>query len=189
MSKIKELQKLYPHFDRSFIDVISELLPVKYLEIYLKLINEKFASRVQGYYLDSLETEMNESWNMPEEYLKNKTQKELLADFGLLDMVTSRDDFKTMYEFAILNERKLIKNNDLRSYTSFSEMVQQISVCHMQNMDKDLEKEIFIKGEQKEKSINAPKEKKKRNLSDEEREKRRQRMKLMWEKKRERNEA
>jgi hypothetical protein len=57
----------------------------------------------------------------------------------ILDTITLKVYSKICIE---LNERKLIKNNDLTSYKNFDELELQISLSSLNVMDKELELQI-----------------------------------------------
>lgn len=143
MSRIKEFKRIYPLLDKSFIDVINEAIPLKYQETFLRLVYDRFLNEKHNNYFD-IEEELTISWGLPDSYVVNKTFNELIVNFGLLDLMARRDEIKTIYKFAELNDKKLIKNNDLRSYKSFIEMDLQISIAQIKQYDKELEKEIEL---------------------------------------------
>jgi hypothetical protein len=77
------------------------------------------------------------------ENLTSKSYEELTNIFRVLGDYFGYHDFKTIQKFIELNERNLIKENDLSKFKSFEDLELQVSLSELKLIDKDLEKQVI----------------------------------------------
>jgi hypothetical protein len=142
MSRIEQLKKQNPNYTIEIIDIINNLFEkVKYTELSVNLIKTKR----QGYSRSS-EDMINElvmEYGQDRENLTSKSYEELTNIFRVLGDYFGYHDFKTIQKFIELNERNLIKENDLSKFKSFEDLELQVSLSELKLIDKDLEKQVI----------------------------------------------
>ena len=142
MSRIEQLKKQNPSNTIEIIDIINNLFDkVKYTELSVNLIKTKR----QGYSRSS-EDMINElvmEYGQDRENLTSKSYEELTNIFRVLGDYFGYHDFKTIQKFIELNERNLIKENDLSKFKSFEDLELQVSLAELKLIDKDLEKQVI----------------------------------------------
>jgi|LakMenE01Jun11ns_1017448.scaffolds.fasta_scaffold9781936_1 hypothetical protein len=142
MSRIEQLKKQNPSYTIEIIDIINNLFEkVKYTELSVNLIKTKR----QGYSRSS-EDMINElvmEYGQDRENLTSKSYEELTNIFRVLGDYFGYHDFKTIQKFIELNERNLIKENDLSKFKSFEDLELQVSLSELKLIDKDLEKQVI----------------------------------------------
>lgn len=142
MSRIEQLKKQNPSYTIEIIDIINNLLDkVKYTELSVNLIKNKRLS-----YSRSSEDIINElvaEYGQDREILTSKSYEELTNIFRVLADYFGYHDFKTIKKFIELNERNLIKENDLSKFKSFEDLELQVSLAELKLIDKDLEKQVI----------------------------------------------
>lgn len=142
MSRIEQLKKQNPNYTIEIIDIINNLFEkVKYTELSVNLIKTKR----QGYSRSS-EDMINElvmEYGQDRENLTSKSYEELTNIFRVLGDYFGYHDFNTIKKFIELNERNLIKENDLSKFKSFEDLELQVSLAELKLIDKDLEKQVI----------------------------------------------
>lgn len=142
MSRIEQLKKQNPNYTIEIIDIINDLVEkVKYTELSVNLIKNKRES-----YNRSKKDMINElvgEYHQDKEKLESKSYDELSNIFRVLSDYFGYNDFHTLKKFIDLNEKNLIKQNDLSRYKSFEELERQVSLSELKLIDKELEKQII----------------------------------------------
>ena len=142
MSRIEQLKKQNPSYTIEIIDIINNLFDkVKYTELSVNLIKGKR----QGYSRSSEDiiNEMVAEYGQDREILTSKSYEELTNIFRVLGDYFGYHDFNTIKKFIELNERNLIKENDLSKFKSFEDLELQVSLAELKLIDKDLEKQVI----------------------------------------------
>ena len=142
MSRIEQLKKQNPSYTIEIIDIINNLFDkVKYTELSVNLIKTKR----QGYSRSSEDiiNEMVVEYGQDREILTSKSYEELTNIFRVLGDYFGYHDFNTIQKFIELNERNLIKENDLSKFKSFEDLELQVSLAELKLIDKDLEKQVI----------------------------------------------
>jgi len=142
MSRIEQLKKQNPSYTIEIIDIINNLFDkVKYTELSVNLIKTKR----QGYSRSSEDiiNEMVSEYGQDREILTSKSYEELTNIFRVLGDYFGYHDFNTIKKFIELNERNLIKENDLSKFKSFEDLELQVSLAELKLIDKDLEKQVI----------------------------------------------
>jgi len=149
MSRIDELKKQHKDLALSDLDLIKMAMPdqaIKYVEVLAKLTKSKYKEIAKAH-----EGENNlrnaclstlTGWGIDYNYLETLETPVLWALWGRMETLLGQNSFKLFIKFANLNERKLISNNDVTSYSSWDEIDQAVSLAEMKLIDKKLEKEI-----------------------------------------------
>jgi hypothetical protein len=142
MSRIEELKKQNPNFNLDGIEIINNSLgKVKYTEMAINLIKNKLSENNKNRYND-LFNELQHEYGFDFEYLNKLTHIELLNLLTVVSNFFGYTNFKLIKEFVILNEKKLIENNDLTTYKTFNELELQISLAGLKNLDKEMVKQV-----------------------------------------------
>ena len=142
MSRTKDLQTL-PENNINLFKLFSKLVPEnksKYTETLLRIV--KKTPGLDGHLSDvksRLETELG----LSEISLNGLTTMEMLFLYRILEMFNF-SDLKSFIKFCELNERGLIKQNDLSRYDSFDEILNSLSLAEMVADHKELEKQVKV---------------------------------------------
>jgi hypothetical protein len=126
----------------SAIDIYKMISPNqsnKYVEMLIKL------DKNEPKYRDEHRSEMIQvmvGWGIDYNYLETFDLETLSFVFNILGNLMSPSRISAFTKFASLNERKLIENNDVTSYSSWDEIGQAVSLADVKLLDKKLEKEI-----------------------------------------------
>jgi hypothetical protein len=142
MSRIDELKKQHPIYAMSAIDIYKMISPNqtnKYIEMLIKL------DKNEPKYRDEHRSEMIQvmvGWGIDYNYLETFDLETLSFVFNILGNLMSPSRIYAFTKFASLNERKLIENNDVTSYSSWDEIGQAVSLADVKLLDKKLEKQI-----------------------------------------------
>jgi hypothetical protein len=141
MSRLDSIKNQYPFLNVSILDVIKDIdntKTYKYLPIMCKLISKQFNT-------------ISDMTHNREEYTNNILDVGIDGkDFNFSKMriysiiidILGRDDLKTLQEFKNLMEQNKISNKDLTSYNSIEDVNNEISLAHIKQINKSLEKEI-----------------------------------------------
>jgi hypothetical protein len=142
MSRIDELKKQHPVYAMSAIDIYKMISPNqtnKYIEMLIKV------DKNEPKYRDEHRSEMIQvmvGWGIDYNYLETFDLETLSFVFNSLSNLMSPSRISAFTKFASLNERKLIENNDVTSYSSWDEIGQAVSLAEVKLIDKALEKQI-----------------------------------------------
>lgn len=140
MSKVRNLKEQYSDYSLTLIDLISFIFPIKYVEMVLNILTEKMKNGEQHEWTLSLYRELSEGWGLDKEYVNNMSLSKIYEVHRILDSHFPRNEFLQLKRFVDLNERKLINNNDLRSYKSFENISMEVAAAELKFLDKSLEK-------------------------------------------------
>lgn len=143
MSRIDELKKQHPIYALSAIDIFKMISPNqtnKYVEMLIKL-DKSTEYKQPGDHRARLINEMTTEWGLDYNYLETLDLETLLF---LVNSVNSlmNGKIRLFTKFASYNERKLVENNDVTTYSSWEELEQAVALADVKSLDKKLEKEI-----------------------------------------------
>ena len=143
MSRIDELKKQHPNYALSTIDIFKMISPNqtnKYVEMLIKL-DKSTEYKQPGDHRARLINEMTTEWGLDYNYLETLDLETLLF---LVNSVNSlmNGKIRLFTKFASYNERKLVENNDVTTYSSWEELEQAVALADVKSLDKKLEKEI-----------------------------------------------
>lgn len=137
MSVIKNL-KQKPENNINVVSILEKLVSVsktKYLELYLKLVNKEILTHERlNEFKDRISYKMG--------YEIDMNEYEILFAIFLYDYFSHKLNIEDYNEFAELNEKKLIIENDLTKIESFSEIKNLIGIARFNKMEKELEKQV-----------------------------------------------
>lgn len=142
MSKISELKKQNPSLSFDGVNIINKLMgKSKYTEMMITFIknyklNELNMSR------KSLENELKDMGVNDDNFIKSLDIFELNHLTYFINSYIGYNKLKLINKFIELNEKNLIKNNDLTTYKSFDEIELQISLSELKTIDKEFERQI-----------------------------------------------
>jgi hypothetical protein len=146
MSRIDELKKQHPTYALSAIDIYKMMSPNqtnKYVEMLIKL--DKSIATDSYYQSDRYRNEMIAcmvDWGLDYNYLETFDMETLRFVFNSMNHLTSEGKIKIFTKFASYNERKLIENNDVTTYSTWDQIEQAVALADVKSLDKKLEKEI-----------------------------------------------
>ena len=144
MSRIDELKKQHPIYALSAIDIYKMMSPNqtnKYVEMLIKLDKDKEFNAPDAYRRQIIECMME--WGIDYNYLETFDLETLNMFFlSINNLMGDTGKIRTFTKFASLNERKLIDNNDVTSYSTWDEINQAVALADVKLLDKKLEKEI-----------------------------------------------
>jgi NAD-dependent DNA ligase len=110
----------------------------KYTELMVNLIKRKTENDVERKdIINALQ-----SYDVNINY-KEYSTLELHILYRIFDVYIGNYDMKSLKKFVELNERNLIKNNNLSTYKSFDDVRLQISLAELSLIDKDVEKQVL----------------------------------------------
>ena len=147
MSRIDELKKQHPIYALSAIDIFKMISPNqsnKYIEMLIKSDkNRKFTITNEPDTYRSQIIECMVGWGIDYNYLETFDLETLHMFFLILNnLMGDTGNVRLFTKFASLNERKLIENNDVTSYSSWGDIEQAVALADIKALDKKLEKEI-----------------------------------------------
>jgi hypothetical protein len=143
MSKIKDL--------KSNSDVIINLVEVlelfspnkksKYTETLLRLMKN---TRNLKTHIDEIKAYFTQNYDfITNEDLDKFSNFQILLIYRFIDGFFNSGDLQNFRKFCEYNERGLISQNDLTTYKSFDEVMNQLSIADLKVSSKDLENEII----------------------------------------------
>ncbi len=144
MSRIDELKKQHPSYAMSAIDIYKMMSPnqsSKYIEMLIKLDKTREFNEPDAYRRQIIECMVG--WGIDYNYLETFDLETLNMFFlSINNLMGEQGKIRSFTKFASLNERKLIENNDVTSYSSWSDIEQAVALADVKQLDKKLEKEI-----------------------------------------------
>jgi hypothetical protein len=144
MSRIDELKKQHPNYALSTIDIFKMISPnqsSKYVEMLIKLDKDKRFNDPDDYRRQIIECMVG--WGIDYNYLETFDLETLHMFFiNVNNLVGDTGKIRLFTKFASLNERKLIENNDITSYSTWEEMEQAVSLAEIKLIDKETAKQI-----------------------------------------------
>jgi len=139
MSRLEELKKQNPKMDFNVIDLINSMIPKpKYTELMVNLIKRKTENDFERKDIINALQSYDVNFNY-----KEYSTLELQIIYRIFDVYVGNYDMKSLKKFVELNERNLIKNNNLSTYKSFDDIRLQISLAELSLIDKDVEKQVL----------------------------------------------
>ena len=143
MSRIDELKKQHPSYALSAIDVFKMISPnqsSKYIEMLIKL-DKSIGDNYPSDHRARLIEEMTGDWGLDYNYLETFDLETLIFLVNSVNNLMLHK-ISLFTKFASLNERKLIENNDVTSYSSWGDIEQAISLAEIKLIDKETAKQI-----------------------------------------------
>jgi hypothetical protein len=143
MSKIKDL-KSNPEVIFNLIDVLELFSPdkkSKYTDTLLRLMKntknlKSHVDEIKAYFNSNFDFITNEDMN-------KFSDIQILLMYRFVDSFFNSGDLQNFRKFCEYNERGLISQNDLTTYKSFDEVMNQLSLADLKVTSKDLENEII----------------------------------------------
>jgi hypothetical protein len=142
MARIDELKKQNPGLNINLVDIINGLFEkTKYTEMTLNLYKSNQMKMTSGEFNEYV-ADLHTNYNIEKSKLIHLSPLEIkmlyrtLSDFGY-------QNFQILSKFVEYNEKNLIENKDLTSYTTFTELELQVSLSDVKALDKVLEKQIL----------------------------------------------
>ena len=143
MSKIKDL-KSNPEVIFNLIDVLELFSPdkkSKYTDTLLRLMKntknlKSHVDEIKAYFNSNFDFITNEDMN-------KFSDIQILLMYRFVDSFFNSGDLQNFRKFCEYNERNLISQNDLTTYKSFDEVMNQLSLADLKVSSKDLENEII----------------------------------------------
>ncbi len=142
MSRIKQI-KTSPENNINLFKLFSFLVPDnkdKYTETLLRIV--KKTPGIDNH-LKEIKERLYSEFEISPNSLDELETFELLFFYRILDMFNI-SDLKSFKKFCELNERGLIKQNDLSRYSSFDDILNSLSIAEMISDHKELEKQVKI---------------------------------------------
>ena len=143
MSRIDELKKQHPLYALSAIDIFKMISPnqsSKYIEMLIKL-DKSIGDNYPSDHRAQLIEEMTGDWGLDYNYLETFDLETLIFLVNSVNNLMLHK-ISLFTKFASLNERKLIENNDVTSYSSWGDIEQAISLAEIKLIDKETAKQI-----------------------------------------------
>lgn len=144
MSRINELKKQNPAFDKSVLDYIQIMLSdfkPKYYELFLNLIKNKISN--QRFIYEEFKQELI-SYGIPLDIIEKMSGQELLFFTRFIASFIDRDEYILIREFAEYNERNLIEENDITKIKSFEQLNNIVSLVEIKSWNKELESQSIV---------------------------------------------
>lgn len=142
MSRIRQI-KTAPENNINLFKLFSLLVPDrkdKYTETLLRII--KKTPGIDGH-IKEVKSALMSEFGIEGKELDELEHLELFFFYKILDSFNF-SDLKSFKKFCELNERGLIKQNDLGRYNSFDEVLNSLSIAEMISDHKELEKQVKV---------------------------------------------
>ena len=147
MARVKEIKDNHHSIlSTSIIDIICEIDPSKtnkFLPVFVKIIESDIQRRIKDvkyekdYFIgETLDIFENKKTTKEIEKLTNEELFFNFCKFRILDVLTSRDEIKTMVEFMDNYERKLI-NVDLGQIKNIEDVERHLSLSKIKDIEKE----------------------------------------------------
>lgn len=141
MSKVKTLKKQHDFLNLTLMDVIQMIDPSgksKYVDLFVASIKQRFLGLrdIDSYLDEFIEVGCPQT-------IKNQDRFTKVLFHELLRLFEP-SDLSNVYKFHELNERQLIANNDISTYSTLSDLSKAISLAELRLNDKELEKQIIV---------------------------------------------
>jgi hypothetical protein len=144
MSKIDELKKQHPYYNKSFIDVLSYVLEKpKYVEMAIKLFKQK-TTDITAEWHKMVKHDLVDMYCIPQEKIDNLHPNELEMMFCFYNVLVGSRHAELLTNFIDYNERKLINQNDVSAYKNFDEMESQVSLAELKLVSKELQAQTEV---------------------------------------------
>ena len=149
MSRTKDL-KTNPENNLNLFDLFSLFCvdrKTKYTETILRIM--KLTPNMNEH-VKEVKERLIEEFNFKSEDLENISPIHLALFYRIIDSLFNFSDLKTFQKFCEYNERGLIKQNDVSTYTNFDQIINAVSLAEMVAHTKELEKQIKVVHEDEE---------------------------------------
>lgn len=143
MSRAKDL-KSNPDYNVNLYELFSLFSPEgksKYVETLIRIM--KKTPNIEDHKNEIIEV-LHSEYELPKDKLKEIPTLQIVFFYKLIDTMFNSSDLKSFQKFCELNERGLIKQNDLSTYNSFEDLLNSLSLAEMVSDLKDMEKQIRI---------------------------------------------
>jgi hypothetical protein len=143
MSRAKEL-KSNPDYNINLYELFSLFSPEgksKYVETLIRIM--KKTPNIEEHKKDIVD-ELQAQYGFQKVKLNELPTLQIVFFYKLIETMFNSSDLKSFQKFCELNERGLIKQNDLSTYNSFEELLNSLSLAEMAADTKDMEKQIRI---------------------------------------------
>jgi hypothetical protein len=144
MSRIDELKKQHPTYALSAIDIYKMMSPnqsSKYIEMLIKLDKDREFNDPNAYRRQMIECMVG--WGIDYNYLETFDLETLNMFFlSINSLMGDNGKVRSFTKFASLNERKLIENNDVTTYSTWGDIEQAVSLAEIKLIDKETAKQI-----------------------------------------------
>ena len=143
MSKAKDL-KTSPENNMNIYELLSMFSPEKkskYTEMLIRVM--KKTPSIDEHVKEIIER-LNTEFQISKEELNEIPKLQLIFFYRILDTMFNFPDLKSFQKFCQYNERGLIKQNDISTYSSFEQILNSLSIAEIIANNKDLEKQIDI---------------------------------------------
>jgi hypothetical protein len=142
MSRIKEL-KTDSSNNFNIVDVIEVFTPTgksKYIDMLLRIMTNTPNLKEHG---DEIVDYITKQYDfVDKEDLKKFNPIQLLLMYKFVDTYFNSEDLQNYRKFCEYNERNLIEQNDLSTYKSFEDIMNQVSIADIKVEMKELENEV-----------------------------------------------
>jgi hypothetical protein len=142
MSKTKEAKKRNNFLNTTLMDLITLLDPSgksKYIDLFVGSFKDKMDKKIDTSLTEYFKENGLECSQDILEY--DSVTKQIWLD--VLCRTLSLADIATLYKFHDLNERQLIKNNDISQYKTLNDLVNAVNIAELKLQDISLDKHII----------------------------------------------
>ena len=143
MSKAKDL-KTSPDNNINLYELFSLFAPdkkSKYADTLLRVMKK---TKDLDLHVKEIKEKLNKEFDFSFEDMDNIPSFHFVFFWRIIDNMFNVSDLKQFQRFCELNERGLIKQNDLSRYNSFDEIINSLSVAEMIADLKEMEKQVKI---------------------------------------------
>jgi hypothetical protein len=142
MTRTESLEKRFPHFSFSLIDLFKMMDKTKtnkYLPVFCKILSEEFKKRCEnfGYILDIKEGLKSEGISVD-----NLTTEEIVI-VDIFKGIFPNESFDLLNDFIDYMERNLIDNKDILTYKDSNEIRNAVAMASIKENEKSLENECY----------------------------------------------
>jgi len=139
-SRIDDFKKENKHLNQSPIDIFKLIVPGgenKYLNLLIKLSNTYIKTRMTDDSNNSRINHLSTEWGLDREFLLTLDQKDIRNIYTLLDYYVDQNDFTTFLKFCELNDKGLIDNKDITSYSTGDQLLEAVSKAEVKSIGKE----------------------------------------------------
>ncbi len=143
MSKAKEAKKQNLFLNTTLMDLITLLDPSgksKYINLFVGSIKEKMEHDIDKLIVEHFK---KTGFECPQALLEyDNITKRIWVE--VLYNILNVSDISILYKFHDLNERQLIKNNDISQYKTLGDLTNVVNIAELKLQDVSLDKQITI---------------------------------------------
>jgi hypothetical protein len=143
MSRTKDLKQATENNVNIFelFSLFSPEKKSKYTETLLRIM--KKTPNIDEHVRD-IKMKLGEEFGIMESDLNGTPKIQLIFFYRIIDSMFNFSDLKSYQKFCELNERNLIRQNDLSTYNSFDDILNAINIAELIVDAKELEKQIIM---------------------------------------------